>query len=51
MIKFTDISDIIKNVLDQYELCSHTNIKSIIDNDISVRKVTKEIISKKYGIN
>ena len=51
MIKFTDISNIINSVLDQNELCSHTNIKSIIDNDISVRKLTKEIISKKYGIN
>ena len=30
---------------------SYVNIKSIIDNDISVRKLTKEIISKKYGTN
>ena len=45
MIKFTDISNIIKNI-GSNELCSHTNIKSIIDNDISVRKLTKEIINK-----
>ena len=51
MIKFTDISNIINDVLDRSELCSHTEVESIIDNDILVRNLTKEIIKKKHGNN
>ena len=48
-ITYTDISNIIEEVLDRVEITSKSDIGSILDNDNEVRVITKKLIKEKYG--
>ncbi len=48
-IIYTDIPNIIEEVLDRVEITSNSDIGSILDNDKEVRIITKKLIKEKYG--
>ena len=48
-ITYTNISNIIEEVLDRVEITSKSDIGSILDNDNEVRVITKKLIKEKYG--
>ncbi len=48
-ILFTDIPRIIEDVLEGSEFIAHSDIKSVLENDIEIRKNTKKIIKQKYS--
>ena len=48
-IMFTDIPNIIQEVFDKVEITSNDNIESIIENDIEVRSISRDLIKEKYG--
>ena len=47
-IIYTDIPRIIEDTLDTSEIISHDNINCILENDLEIRKKTREIIKIKY---
>ena len=48
-ITFTDIPNIIEDVLNSVEITSKNDIGSVLDNDKEVRIITKKLIKEKYG--
>ena len=48
-ILYTDIPRIIEDVLDTSNITRHSDIESILENDVEIRKNTKQIIEKKYS--
>ena len=48
-IIFTDIPNIIEDVLNSVEITSKNDIGSVLDNDKEVRTITKKLIKEKYG--
>ncbi len=50
-IKFTDIPDIIHEVLDSAAIESNNDIDSVLENDKEIRVITEDLIKRKYGIN
>jgi len=48
-IIFTDIPNIIEDVLNRVEITSKNDIGSVLDNDKEVRIITKKLIKDKYG--
>ena len=48
-IIFTDIPNIIEDVLNTVEITSKNDIGSVLDNDQEVRIITKKLIKEKYG--
>ncbi len=48
-IMYTDIPNIIDDVLSRAEITSVSDIKSVLDNDKEVRIITKKLIKEKYG--
>jgi len=48
-ILYTDIPRIIEDVLDISKIIRHSDIESIMENDVEIRKNTKQIIEKKYS--
>ena len=48
-IMYTDIPNIIDDVLSIAEITSVSDIKSVLDNDKEVRIITKKLIKEKYG--
>ena len=48
-ILYIDIPRIIEDVLDNSEIIRHSDIESIMENDVEIRKNTKQIIEKKYS--
>ena len=48
-ILYTDIPRIIEDLLEGSEIVSHDNIESILENDVEIRRNTKEIIKTKYS--
>ena len=49
-IMYTDIPNIIEEVLNKVEVSTKNDIGSILDNDNEVRVITKKLIKDKYGI-
>jgi 1-deoxy-D-xylulose 5-phosphate reductoisomerase len=47
-ISYLDIPSIIENILETNEFVEHDNIDTIIENDLEIRKLTKELIKTKY---
>ena len=47
-IIYTDIPRIIEDTLDSSEIISHDDINCILENDLEIRKKTREIIKIKY---
>ena len=50
-IMYTDIPNIIEEVLNKVEVSTKSDIGSILDNDNEVRVITKNLIKDKYGIS
>ena len=48
-IMYTDIPNIIEEVLNRVEVTSMNDIGSVLDNDKEVRMITEQIIKEKYG--
>ena len=48
-IIYTDIPNIIEDVLNRVEITSKNDIGSVLDNDKEVRIITKKLIKDKYG--
>ena len=48
-ITYTDISNIIEEVLNRIVVTSKSDIESILENDKEVRMITKKLIKEKYG--
>ena len=48
-IIYTDIPNIIEDVLNSVEITSKSDIGSVLDNDKEVRIITKKLIKEKYG--
>ena len=48
-IMYTDIPNIIDDVLNKVEVTSNSDIGSVLDNDKEVRMITKKLIKEKYG--
>ena len=48
-IIYTDIPNIIEDVLNSVEITSKNDIGSVLDNDKEVRIITKKLIKEKYG--
>ena len=47
-IIYTDIPRIIEDTLDASEIISHDDINCILENDLEIRKQTRELIKIKY---
>ncbi len=48
-ITYTDISNIIEEVLNRIVVTSKSDIESILENDKEVSMITKKLIKEKYG--
>jgi 1-deoxy-D-xylulose 5-phosphate reductoisomerase len=47
-ISYLDIPSIIEDILETSEIVVHDDIVTIIENDLEIRKVTKDLIKTKY---
>ena len=50
-IMYTDIPNIIEEILNRVEITSQSDIESVIGNDTEVRIITKKLIKEKYGVS
>ena len=46
---YTDIPNIIEEVLNKVEITSKSDIESVLENDKEVRIITKKLLKEKYG--
>ena len=46
---YTDIPNIIEEVLNKVEITSKCDIESVLENDKEVRIITKKLLTEKYG--
>ena len=47
-ISYLDIPNIIEDILETSKIVEHDNIDTIIENDLEIRKLTKDLIKTKY---
>jgi 1-deoxy-D-xylulose-5-phosphate reductoisomerase len=47
-ISYLDIPNVIEDILEASKIVEHDNIDTIIENDLEIRKLTKDLIKTKY---